>query len=458
MAVFDKQKVVALFERHINRGQVRYLRAGHLDVIEQERSGIGFTDPASGRRIRDCFTSAGCFNAGRHNPVIMAALEEALETMDMGSFHLLSRAKRDLAAKLTEIAPGDLEGVLFASGGGEAVDCALKLAMGATGRQGVLSTVKAYHGHTGYALSANGKEHYRHYCEPLMSHFRFAPFNDLAAMEELADENMAAIIIEPVQGEAGIFPATEDYLKGLRRICDEKGILLLFDEIQTGFCRTGKFFASEHSGIVPDIMTVAKSMGGGLYPNAAVFYRKTPAVMEFLEKAPAFHTTYTGGTDIGCRVSLRVIEFMLEERLWENAEKMGAMLRDALLEIQAENPKIIREVRGLGLMIGIDYCHEFMGPMMADALAKHGVFAAYSGNAPQVMRFMMPVSVTEAEMVEIIAAIRAAVRDMKTLLPLAMLAVKVPGVLPLLNSEKVQTGLFGVIRRIEDFFSGGKTV
>jgi len=446
----EKRRIEEIFGRHINRGQMKYLKAGHLDVFETDRSGRGFTDPVSGRRFFDCFTSAGCFNVSRHNPVVMQALEEALKSWDLGSYHLASVPKLALARKLAALAPGDLEGVLFAAGGGDAVDCALKLARGATGRAEILSTVKAYHGHTGFALSANGKEHYRHCFEPLMPGFSFVPFNDLEAIREKASKDTAAIILEPVQGEAGIFPATDEYLRGLRALCDELGIVLIFDEIQTGFGRTGKLFASEHSGVVPDVMTVAKSLGGGLYPNAAVVYRKTPVLAEFVNRNPGFHTSYGGGSDLGCQVSLRLLEYIEEKRLWENAAAMGRVLQEALSGIQHENPKIVRAVRGLGLMVGIEYCHEFMGPMMADALAKHGVFAAYSGNAPQVMRFMMPITVTAAEMDAIIQAIHGSVRDMKTLLPLALTAVKVPGVLKLLNSERVQTVLFGAVRRIED--------
>ena len=449
MTAAEKSRIVSLFERHINKGQVKYLTAAHLDVLEADRRGVCFTDPASGKRMFDCFTSAGCFNVARHNPVVMQALEEALDELDMGSFSLVSPHKIALAKKLAALAPGDLNGVLFAAGGGEAIDCAIKLARAATGRSQVIATVKAYHGHTGFALSANGKEHYRRYFEPLMPGFVFVPLNDLAAVRRHVSANTAAILLEPVQGEAGIFPAENDYLRGLRGLCDEHGVVLIFDEIQTGFGRTGRLFACEHSGVIPDLMTVAKSFGGGLYPNAAVLYRKTPLLVEFLNRNPQFHVTYGGGSDLACCVSLKVLEYLEQTRLWENAERMGKTLKDALLELQRDNPAIIREVRGLGLMVGLEYEHEFMGPMMSDALARHGVFAAYSGNAPQVMRFMIPITVTDEEVGAVIDAIRAAVKDMKSLLPVALFAVKIPGVLKLLNNEKVQAALFGFVRRFE---------
>jgi len=450
MSPEEKTEIDALFSRHVNKGQFKYLRSAHLDVFETERLGVCFRDAVSGKKMYDCFTSAGAFNVSRHNPLVMKALEEALEDLDLGSYNLLSVHKLAFAKKLSSLAPGDLKGVLFAAGGGDAIDCAIKLVRGATGRQEVIATVKAYHGHTGFSLSANGKEHYRHYFEPLMPGFTFTPFNDLGAVRARASDKTAAIILEPVQGEAGIFPATNEYLRGLRQICDEKGILLIFDEIQTGLGRTGKLFACEHSGVIPDIMALSKSLSGALFPSAAVLYRKIPLVVDFLDRRPNFHVTYGGGSDIGCRVSLKVLEYIEENRLWENAARMGARLKGALEDLMRENPKIVKEVRGLGLMVGIEYCHEFIGPMMSEALGRHGVWAAYSGNAPQVMRFMPPITVNDREMDEIIAAIRAAVKDMKSLLPVAMVAAKIPGVLSLLNNQKVQVAMFGFLRRIEE--------
>ena len=450
MTPAEKLRIEERFMRHLNRGQVRYLKAGHLDVIETERLGAAFIDPVSGRRMYDCFSSAGCFNVGRHNPLVMQALDEALNDFDLGGPNLLSEPKLALARKLAEIAPGDLKRLFFAAGGGEAVDGALKLARAATGRSEVVASIKAYHGHTGFALSANGKKHYRDYCEPLMPGFRFVPFNDLEAAEKLVSDKTAAVIVEPVQGEAGIFVGTPEYLSGLRRLCDYRGAVLIFDEIQSGFGRTGKLFACEHSGVVPDILALAKSMGGGLFPNAAVLYRDIPLLTEYVDAHPEFHRTFFGGSDIGCRVSLKVIEYIMEKRLWENARIRGERLKQALEQLRRDNPTVIKEVRGIGMMVGLEYIHEFMGPMMADALARHGVFAAYSGNAPQVMRFMAPISVAEDELEEIIGAIRAAVKDMKTLLPLATLAARFRPLRDLLNDENVQTLLFGALRKVED--------
>jgi acetylornithine/succinyldiaminopimelate/putrescine aminotransferase len=386
----------------------------------------------------------------------MRALEEGLAHLDLGTHDAISPQKVALARKLAEIAPGDLSRVIFAAGGGDAIDAAIKLARGATGRSRVISTIKAYHGHTGFALAANGKAHYRQHFEPLAPDFAFVPFNDVAALEQSISSATAAVLFEPVQGEAGIFPATDEYLHAARRLCDERGALLIFDEIQTGFGRTGRMFASEHSGVVPDMMAVAKSIGGGLFANAAVLYRPTAALAGYVEKHPDFHVSTAGGSNLGCHVSLAVIEYIQRERLWENALARGAQLSRALEELRRENPKMIREVRGIGLMVGIEYLHEFMGPMMSDALAQNGIFAAYSGNAPQVMRFMVPIVISEAEMDDVIRRIRAAVATMKRLLPFALPLVKIPALLQLLNNEKVQTAIFSLVRRIEDVVGAAK--
>jgi len=444
-----RKKIVERFARHINRGQVGYLRAGHLDVVESQRHGAGFVDLFSQRPMLDCFTSAGCFNVGRSNERIRAALRTGLAKYGLGEPGDDSPPKRKLRKKLAQLAPGDLDGVLLAAGGGDAVDMAIKLARATSGRPQIISTHLAYHGHTGFALSANGKAHYREYAEPLMPGFSFVPFGDLDAMRRVVGQNTAAILVEPVQGEAGIFIGTASYLQGLRQICDELGCLLIFDEIQTGFGRTGKFFACEHADVVPDIMTVAKSMGGGLYPNAALLYRELPSVVGFLADNPDFHPT-TGGSDLGSIVSLAVIETIIEEGLCARAAVLGVELRRALEALKADYPKVIKEVRGLGLMVGIEYIHEFLGPMMSDALARHGVFAAYSGNAPQVMRFMPPPAMSDDDMERLLVAVRAAVADMQTLLPVALPAARIPVLRKLLNDERVQTRLFGAMRTTEE--------
>jgi len=439
-----------LFGKHISHGQVRYLRCAHLDVYERLRKGATFTDAVSGRQFFDCFSSAGCFNVGRGNEIIRDALKRALDGHDMGSHLLLSEHKVRFATKLSSLCPGDLNKVVLCASGADACAGAIKLAKGATGRNDVITMNKAYHGHEGYSLSANGKDYYKELFLPLMPGFHIVDFNDLEAVRRLASKDIAAIVLEPIQGEGGIHVATTEYIRGLRKICDEHGIMLIFDEVQTGFGRTGTLWAMEHYGVIPDIMFIAKSISGGLYPNGAVVYREIEPLVGYVEANPLFHTSHGGGSDLGCIVSSAVLDYIVENRLWENAAKAGKRFKEGLERIWRENEDCVKEVRGLGLMIGIEYKYEFIGALMADCLAKQGVWAVYSGNAPQVMRFQIPITAGEGEIDELLRRIRAAVKTMRWyLLPLLPLA-KVPPIRMLLDNIHVQIIAFNLVRDLEE--------
>ncbi|MBI5844087.1 MAG: aspartate aminotransferase family protein [Deltaproteobacteria bacterium] len=443
-----KKQMLAKFGTHVSRGQIRFLSAGHLDIFEGKRKGVHFYESVTGKRYVDGFSSAGCFNVGRGNPEILDELRAAVrDGSDMGSAGLLSRHKVEFAKKLVQACPGDLNRVIFAGSGADAVDGAIKLALGATGRTKILSMVKAYHGHSGFSLSANGKAYYKELFEPLMPNFDFLPFGDLNAFIRKADTNTAAVILEPIQGEGGIHVASDEYLAGLRKHCDNLGIQLIFDEIQTGFGRTGKLWASEHSGVVPDIMVLAKAIGGGIYPNGAIVYRDTPVLTDFTEKNPWFHVSLGGGSDIGCRISSKVLDYILENRLWENAERMGGKIRNGLLKLQEQNPEIILEVRGRGMMMGLEYKHDFMGMLMAECLSRKGMFAAYSGNAPQVMRFQIPLTLSESETDEVISIIEEALKIMKLYLILLMPLSRLPLIGRVLNNQKVLISSSAFLRK-----------
>jgi acetylornithine/succinyldiaminopimelate/putrescine aminotransferase len=450
----ERDYIQHLFGKHISKGQVRYLRCAHLDVYERSRKGCSFIDAVSEQHFFDCFSSAGCFNVGRSNAKIMEILKEALKTYDMGSHMILSEPKVNFARKLASLCPGDLKRVVLCATGADACAGAIKLAKGATGRNDVITMNKAYHGHEGFSLSANGKDYYKELFLPLMPGFHVVDFNDLDAVRRLAGKNIAAVVLEPVQGEGGIHVATQEYMKGLRQICDENGIMLIFDEVQTGFGRTGSMWVMEQFGVLPDIMFTAKSIGGGLYPNGAVVYREIEPLVGYVEANPDFHTSHGGGTDLGCIVSSAVLDFIVENKLWENAAAAGKRFKEGLTEIWKENEDCVKEVRGLGLMIGIEYKYEFLGALMADCLAKQGVWAVYSGNAPQVMRFQIPITASTDEVDELLRRIRAAIKAMRwyviVLLPLA----KVPPIRMLLDNLKVQIFAFNLVRDLEELVLG----
>lgn len=405
-----KAQALADYAAYSNPMKLRTLRHAGLEIIEGRREGALMWDLAGAQYI-DCITSAGSMNVGRRNPEVIAALKAALDEYDIGVFLLGSRPKADLAKKLAAITPGDLKLTMFGVCGGEANDFAIKLARGYSRKTGIITAAKCYHGHTGLALSGIGRDEYRRPFEPLVPGFRQVPFNDLAAMEAAVTEDTAAIMIEPIQGEGGIYVGTDEYLRGLRRLCDERGVLLIFDEVQTAWCRTGRMFACEHAGVAPDIMTLAKSLGGGVYPIAATVY--TEELGEFLIANPFIHLSTFGGADLGCIVALKAIEIMERDRLWEKAQARGAQFRAGFDELLARHGEILLEHRGRGLMMGLQFTSESHGPRMAYQLARNGVMAMYSGNQPSVMRLMPALVITEEQVAQVLEALDRAMQDIK---------------------------------------------
>lgn len=386
-----KKQALADFATYVNPQKARVLKNAGLDIIEDKREGAAVWD-ITGKRYIDCITSAGSFNVGRRNPEILAALRTALDRYDLGGFILCSRQKAELAKKLAEITPGDLRYTMYGCGGGEANDFAIKLARGFSFKTDIISTVKAYHGHTGFALAAIGRDEYKKPFFPMVPGFTQVPFNDLDAAEAAITDQTAAIMIEPVQGEGGIHPATAEYMTGLRALCDANDILLIFDEIQTGFGRTGKMFCCEHYDVVPDIMTVAKSLGGALYPISATIYREE--LNDFVMTHAFTHLSTFGGSDLGCVVGLAVIDYLIRNNVPGHAAAMGDRFQKGFDHFLKQYPQLLLEVRRKGLMMGLQYTNDSIGPRMSYQLAQHGVMAIYTGNEPSVMRLMPVLEIT----------------------------------------------------------------
>jgi putrescine aminotransferase len=406
-----KSKALADFSQHINPMKVRTLKSAGIDIVEEKREGACTWD-ITGTRYIDCQTGSGIMNIGRHNREIVQALKGALDTYDIGVFLLASRQKADLASRLARIAPKGLECCVFGSGGGEAIDAAIKIARGFTMKPGIIYADKAYHGHTGFALSAIGREAYKEPFGPLMPGFVQVPFGDIAAIRSAITAETAAVILEPIQGEGGINIPPDDYLPEVRKLCDERGVLLILDEIQTGFGRTGRMFACEHWGVSPDIMTVAKSLGGGIYPISATLF--TREVSDFFIAHPFIHLSTFGGSDLGCIVGMATIDYMLAHDLAGNARAMGDRFRAGFDRLLAAYPSLLLEVRQKGLMMGLQYTNESIGPRMTRKLAARGVLAVYTGNDPSICRLMPPLVITALEVDEVLDALEGSMRELST--------------------------------------------
>lgn len=403
-----KKQALADFTEYVNPQKARVLKNSGLDIIEGKREGASVWD-ITGAKYIDCITSAGSFNVGRRNPEIIQALKDALDEYDLGVFLMCSKPKADLAKKFAEITPGDLQYTMYGCGGGEANDFAIKLARGFSMKSEIISTVKAYHGHTGFSLAAIGREEYKKPFYPMVPGYLQVPFNDLAAMEEAITEDTAAIMLELVQGEGGIHLATQEYVEGIRKLCDDNEVLFIADEIQTGFGRTGKMFCVDHFGVVPDIMTVAKSLGGALYPISATIYREE--LGDFVMTHPFTHLSTFGGSDLGCIVGMAVIDWLIENKIPEHAAKMGERFQKGFDDLLTRFPELFLEVRRKGLMMGLQYTNDSIGPRMSYQLAQNGVMAIYTGNEPSVMRLMPSLVISPEEVDFVLEALDASMAE-----------------------------------------------
>ncbi|RYG27830.1 aspartate aminotransferase family protein, partial [bacterium] len=313
------------------------------------------------------------------------------------------------------VAPAGLEFTFFNNSGTEAVEAALKFAKGSTGRAKIVSTEGSYHGKTLGALATTGREKYRKRFEPLMPGVVFVPFGDAEAAVAEIDDQTAAVIVEPIQGEGGIIVPPSGYLKALREACDKHGALLIFDEVQTGLGRTGRMFGCDWEGVSPDMMTLAKALGGGIMPLGATM--GTKAVFESIYSAnPLAHTSTFGGNPLACAAGLATLEVIQAEGLVERSEKLGERMMRGFLDLGDRHTELIGEVRGRGLMLGLEFRLDEVGELVVAQLLKRGVCVAYALNNPRVLRFEPPLVITEEQIDEAVSAVDEALAETGELL------------------------------------------
>jgi len=345
---------------------------------------------ADGNEYIDCMGGYGVSLIGHCHPKVVEAIKQQSERLITchGSFYNDKRA--ELLKKLVKIAPKGLNRIFFSNSGAESVECALKAAIKCTGKKEVIAMVRGFHGKTFGALSATWNPKYREVFQPLLNpNFKFVPFGKMEKVEEAMSSETAAVIVEPVQGEAGIYVAPDGFLQGLRKLCDERGALLIFDEVQTGFGRTGRMWASEHWDVTPDIMCVAKAMGGGV-PIGATMAKEE--IMNSLKIGE--HSSTFGGNPLACAAACATIDVIVEERLVDRALVLGERFK-GILQRMVDDLRILREVRGLGLMLGLESRTDVYNVLMK-ALEKR-VILLYSGK--NIIRFLPPL-VIEAHHLE----------------------------------------------------------
>lgn len=338
---------------------------------------------------------------GHGHPELVRAIKEAAEGVLHTSNVYYIEAQARLAARLAELS--GLDRAFFANTGAEANEGAIKLARRyARRRKGedrykIVSALHSFHGRTMGAMTATGQPKFHDGFGPLPEGFEYVPLNDVAALEAAVDGRTAAVILEPIQGESGVRPCTPEYLQAARRICDQRGALLIFDEVQTGIGRTGKMFAFEHYGVRPDILSLAKALGGGI--PIGVFLA-TEEVSRGFE--PGVHGTTFGGNPFATKVAGAVLDVVIGEKLPERAAALGAHLKARLERLDG-----VAEVRGMGLMIGVELEEGLSAPRVMRAALERGLLVGASGDA--VLRVLPPLVISEADADEAAGILEAAV-------------------------------------------------
>jgi acetylornithine/succinyldiaminopimelate/putrescine aminotransferase len=382
----DKNLVLDLAERYVCPHRVRTLRAlGTLPVMGR-REGYRFWD-LDGRALLDLHLNGGVFNLGHRHPELVATLRGALDELDVGNHHFPSVERAALGERLAALTPGDLRYSVFASGGGEAIDVALKTARHATKRRRIVSVVSAYHGHTGLALAAGDERAARFFLsEGAPDEFLHVPWGDLAAMESaLRGDDVAAVVLETIPATFGFAMPPEGYLSGVQALCRRHGALYVADEVQTGLGRTGRLWGVERFGVEPDVLVTGKGLSGGLYPIAATVLGER--VAGWLDEDGWGHVSSFGGAELGCRVARRVLEITTRPEVEANVEALTGRFAEGLAALRGRHPAWLVEVRQCGLVIGLRFAHERGGLLMTRALHEAGLWAMFAGFEASVLQW-----------------------------------------------------------------------
>ncbi len=365
--------------------------AAKRDLVAVRGKGALLYDEA-GTEYIDCVGGIGVASLGHAHPKIVSAIQNQAASLITCPHILYNDVRSKMLEKLVAITPASLTRAFLCNSGSEAVEAALKFARLHTGRTNFVTAMRGFHGRTMGAVSATFTKKYRESFEPLIPGFSYVPLNKIDKLDAAIDENTAAVMLELVQGEGGVNLIQADYIAAARKLCDERGALLIIDEIQTGFCRTGKFFACEHFDLQPDMMTLAKALGGGVPIGATMISAE-------INIEPGLHGSTFGGNPLACAAALAAMEAYESENLAQRANEMGAYFESRLM---AKPLSQVRTVRRLGLMIGIEIKHKVQG-VLADLLERH-IIALPAG--PNVIRLLPPLVIEKAQLDRVVEVLQ----------------------------------------------------
>jgi acetylornithine/succinyldiaminopimelate/putrescine aminotransferase len=388
-----KAQIIDDFARYVNPGRVEVYRDMGVDFVPGRREGVWLWDVDGSRRLLNCRCSGGVFNLGHCPPRVVEAVKQALDELDVGDHMLMSEMRAALGKRLAELTPGDIQYSTFSPGGAEAIDVAIKLARGYTRRPGVISVKKGYHGHTGFAL-ATGDDSFRGKFGPMPPGFSQVAFGDAEALERAVDEETAVVIIETLPATAGILIPPDSYYPQVREICNQAGAQLILDEVQTGLGRTGRMWAIDEWGTVPDILVIGKGLSGGIYPMSATCHR--PHLDQFFQENPFIHLSSFGGAALGCVAALAMLDCVTEAGFLGHVHAMAQRFAAGFDALRAAYP-LVADVRQRGLFIGFDLVDDSFGPLMTMLLAQNGVLAVFANHRPSTIQILPPLIIQADE-------------------------------------------------------------
>jgi len=355
----------------------------------------------NGNEYIDCMSGYGVALIGHSHPKVNEAIKKQIENLIVCHGSLYNDVRTKFLKKLIDLLPNGLNKVFLSNSGSEAVECAIKLARKYSGKKEIIAMVGAFHGKTFGALSATWNKKYREPFEPLVPGFKHIPYGNLEKAKEAINEKTAAILVEPIQGEGGVKVPPNDFLNGLRELCNEKNILLIIDEVQTGFGRTGKMWACEHWKVIPDIMCLGKAVAGGIPMGITVANESIMGAFKIGE-----HSTTFGGNPLACAAALATLNVIVEENLPKRAKELGDYFKTKLIEIKNKH-KIIRDVRGLGLMIGVECKFDVYNIIMG--MLKRKVLILDAGR--NVLRFLPPLVISKEELDKVLEELSFVIKE-----------------------------------------------
>jgi len=390
----SKQDMLAKSKQFWNPDKTQFWIDSGVPLVIDRREGYFIFD-VEGKRLIDVHLNGGTYNLGHRNPEVAAAVTAAMQRFDIGNHHFPSLARTALAEALVSSAPEGLTKVMYGSGGGEAIDIALKSARHATKKRGIVSVAKAYHGHTGLAVATGDERFATLFLADRPDEFTHVPFNDLDAMEAaLRGRDVAAVIMETIPATYGFPLPAPGYLAGVKKLCERYGALYIADEVQTGLMRTGELWAISKHGVQPDILVSGKGISGGMYPVSVVL--ATEAAAGWLTEDGFAHMSTFGGAELGCVAALKTLEITCRPEVRSMVHYIAAMFTDGLSKIQAQYPDWFTGIRQDGLVMGLEFGHPQGAKFVMKRLYETGVWAIFSTLDPRVLQYKPGILLTPA--------------------------------------------------------------